>query len=39
VLQAVVSSIAELMLGGSASDTFCMEVLGELAAKFWKMEE
>jgi hypothetical protein len=39
VLHATVSSAAESMLGHSPSDTFCVEVLGELAAEFQKMED
>jgi hypothetical protein len=38
-LQAVVSSIAESALGHSLKDTFHMEVVGELGAKFQKLEE
>jgi hypothetical protein len=39
VLRAMVSSVAELVLGHSPSDTFHVEVVGELAAKFQKMED
>jgi hypothetical protein len=39
VLQAVVSSAMELMLGHSPSDTFHVEVVGELATEFWKRED
>jgi hypothetical protein len=39
VLQAVASSAMELMLGHSPSDTFHVEVVGELATEFWKMED
>jgi hypothetical protein len=31
------SSIAESVLGSSPSDTFCMEMVGELVIEFQKM--
>jgi hypothetical protein len=34
VLRAAMSSTAELVLGRSCSDTFSVEVVGELAIKF-----
>jgi hypothetical protein len=37
VLRAAVSSAAKFVLGRSPSDTFRMEVEGELAAEFQKM--
>jgi hypothetical protein len=39
MLWAVVSSTVESVLGCSPSDTFYIEVAGELAVEFWKMEE
>jgi hypothetical protein len=33
-LQAVVSSVANSVLGRSPGDTFCVEVVGELATEF-----
>jgi hypothetical protein len=38
-LRAVVSSTVESVLGRSPNDIFHMEVVGELAVKFQKMEE
>jgi hypothetical protein len=38
-LRAVVSSTVELMLGRSPGDTFHVEVMGELATEFQKMED
>jgi hypothetical protein len=38
-LQVVVSSTVELVLGCSCDETFWVEVVGELLAKFWKLEE
>jgi hypothetical protein len=38
-LWAAVSSVVESVLGGSPNDTFHMEVVGELAAEFLKLEE
>jgi hypothetical protein len=37
-LRAAVSSIVELALGCSLDETFRVEVVGELVAKFWKLE-
>jgi hypothetical protein len=39
VLRVVVSSVVESVLGRSRSDTFCVEVVGELATEFQKMED
>jgi hypothetical protein len=39
VLRVVVSSVVESVLGCSRSDTFCVEVVGELATEFQKMED
>jgi hypothetical protein len=39
VLQVMVSTAAELVHEHSPSDTFCVEVVSELAAKFQKMED
>jgi hypothetical protein len=36
-LRAVVSSAAESALGCSPNDTFCVEVVGELVVKFYKL--
>jgi hypothetical protein len=38
-LRAAVSSATELMLGRSTNDGFHVEVVGELVAKFQKLEE
>jgi hypothetical protein len=38
VLRAAVSSVVELALGCSLDETFRVEVVGELVAKFWKLE-
>jgi hypothetical protein len=38
-LRAAVSSAVESVLGGSPNDTFHMEVVGELVAKFQKLDE
>jgi hypothetical protein len=39
VLRAAVSSAVEITLGCSPNQTFRVEVVGELVAKFWKLEE
>jgi hypothetical protein len=39
VLQAAVSTIVESVLGRSPSDNFHVEVVSELAAEFYKMED
>jgi hypothetical protein len=39
VLRVAVSSAVKLVLGLSPSDTFHVEVVGELAAEFQKMED
>jgi hypothetical protein len=39
MLRAVVSSTSESVLGRSPSDTFRVEVVGELATEFQKIEE
>jgi hypothetical protein len=39
VLQAAVSNAMESVLGCSHSDTFRMEVVSELAAEFYRMED
>jgi hypothetical protein len=39
ILRAAVSSTAESVLGCSPSDTFHVEVVGELATEFQKMED
>jgi hypothetical protein len=38
-LRATVSSTVELALGHSPNETICMEVVGELVARFQKQEE
>jgi hypothetical protein len=38
-LWTVVSSIVEFMLGCSPDETFWVEVVDELVAEFWKLEE
>jgi hypothetical protein len=38
-LRVVVSSVAESVLGQLPNDTFRVEVVGELVAKFQKLEE
>jgi hypothetical protein len=38
-LQAAVSSAVELVLGHSPDETFRVEVVGELVAKFQRLEE
>jgi hypothetical protein len=38
-LRAVVSSVVELVLGHSPDEAFRVEVMGELVAKFWRLEE
>jgi hypothetical protein len=39
VLWATVPSTVESVLGHSPNETFRMEVVGELVAKFWRLEE
>jgi hypothetical protein len=39
MLRAVVSSVAELMFGRSPDETSRVEVMIELATKFWRWEE
>jgi hypothetical protein len=38
-LRAVMSSAAELALGCLPNETFRVEVVGELVAKFWRLED
>jgi hypothetical protein len=39
VLQVVVTSTAESVLGRLPNETFRVQVMGELVAKFWRLEE
>jgi hypothetical protein len=39
VLQVAVSTVVESVLGRSPSDTFHVEVVSELVAEFYKMED
>jgi hypothetical protein len=39
MLRTVVTSAAELVLGRSPNETFRVEIVDELVAQFWKLEE